>query len=127
MEFKKIVSFALIIFLVIIAVFLVIYNISIKDDAGFTELYFMGDLPKITELNKEYYFSFEIHNLEKKTVDYYYSITINGSSISQDNAILRPDEKTMIRAGFTPRMKGNIRVSVELADDQEIHFWTDVI
>ena len=50
--------------------------IAFNPDNNYTELYFETPLPDQVELNKDYSFSFSIHNLEGKEMNYAYTVYI---------------------------------------------------
>lgn len=133
MNLKKIIPTLAIIGLIAIIVILLIFNLSPKQNkSGFTELYFVGDLPKTVKTNEQYNFSFAIHNLEERMMIYNCIIYLNSTKVSQDYVFLDPDDIIVINHSFkVEKAQENlslenisIPVSVQLLNKrQEIHFW----
>jgi hypothetical protein len=97
-----------------------------KDSNGFTELYFQGELPKMIGLNTHNRFNFIIHNIENKDTQYNYEVLIDSSPILQGKTDLMHNEKTIIDCDFILKERPERNpfvISVELNNDQEIHFW----
>ena len=131
MNLEKIFSNVTIIILILLITILVILNITAKDKKnGFTELYFINDLPKIIKINEKYNFSFAIHNLEKKYVNYYYVIYVQSKKIDQGYINLNYNKIAIINQSFIIKNKlenNSIPVSVQLLNkNQEIHFWVNI-
>jgi hypothetical protein len=94
-----------------------------------TELYFEdhNSLPRYIETGKKYHFTFTVHNLEHKNMSYPYVVymnTIDRKIIFERGIISLPDDGyETIRTNFTPLMKVDTKIVVELTDkDQVIDF-----
>jgi len=125
MDFEKNILFVFIVLLIVLISALILFIDSEDVKAGFTELYFVNGLPKTIEMNKEYSFSFGVHNFEEKKMDYDYAIYSQSKQIGQGTVTLYPDEAIVISQGFTENRSGTIPISVKLLNkNQEIHFWT---
>ena len=106
MNLNKIMPAIVIIILLSIIITLLLFNIVSKQNkSGFTELYFIGDLPKIIEMNEEYDFSFAIHNLEGKDMYYNYSIYLYSNEIATGYVFLDHDETAITDHSFVVKNK----------------------
>ena len=87
-------------------------------------------MPEEVELNKEYYFSFGVHNLENKKMNYTYSIYLKSSKIDEGYIILDHDMISITNKEFIIENKeenSSTPLSVQLLNkEQEIHFWVNV-
>jgi hypothetical protein len=118
---------------VLLAVLIIGIRAIPKNNEPLTELYFDDhlDLPKTAEINKEYNFSFAIHNLEYQEMGYKYEITIeynNRKFILDKNIIYLNNEETKhIQGKFTiPDKFDRAKITVNLINkNQAIHFWVD--
>lgn len=131
MNLEKSIPTVTIIILILIITVLLIFNITAADNkSGFTELYFINDLPKTIKINERYDFSFAIHNLEHKKMTYNYAIYYNKKKIDQGYVNLNHDETTTITRSFIAKKKLEnplIPISVQLLNtNQEIHFWVNL-
>ena len=118
---------ALILAMLIITL-VIIFSIASENKKGFTELYFLSDLPKTVEANKEYNFSFAISNLEKKNMDYYYIVNEKPNEIKQGYVNLNHGEIEIINQKFLVgnKTESPMKISVQLLNkEQEIHFWVN--
>lgn len=113
--------------LLLIIGFLFILNMFTSNIDGFSELYFVGDLPEVVEKDKEYSFSFGINNMENKIKIYDYVISINGKIFYSGSTKLENDKKIVINNKFkvSDDME-TVKISVS-TKNHEIHFWADVI
>jgi uncharacterized membrane protein len=127
MNLEKIFSSIIIAVLILVIIGLLIFNKS-EDKEGFTELYFIGDLPKTIETGEQQSFSFGIHNLENRDMLYSYTVYFQSDELSSGYANLKDDETAILNQGFMVKSKNNdtIKISVRLNTDEEIHFWADV-
>ena len=127
MDFRRILLDGAILVLIGIIIVLVIFNVVLsKSKTGFTELYFVGDLPETVDANKTYSFSFAIHNLEYKTTNYEYEIYSDSQRINKGQIILGHNETNSIIQNFAVKSKpiNSTKISVNLINkNQEIHFW----
>ena len=115
--------------LILIIAVLAIFNIFAEDKAGFTELYFVDDLPKTINMYEKYHFSFGIHNLENEDMVYNYVIYFGNKKINQAYISLEHNKTSVINQGFIVKseIENSTKVSVQLLNkDQEIHFWVDL-
>ena len=128
MDFRRFLLDGILIILILIIIILIIFNIVLsKNKTGFTELYFIGDLPKTVEINKTYSFSFGIHNFEYKITSYNYELYLQSKKIGQGQVFLEHNEIAVVNQSFIVRNKtadNPTLVSVRLLNkEQEIHFW----
>ena len=115
---------AIIIVLLIVGIFSVLSLMSAAPK-GFTELYFVGELPdKITGKAD---ISFAIHNLEYNGMQYSYAIYVGNTTAAEDVVSLEHDEvATITKEILIPKSIGPVLISVKLLDkNQEIHFWVN--
>jgi len=83
-------------------------------------------VPKKIELNKNYSFTFIIHNVENKDSIYFYEVYLESEPIKKGNITLKHDEKATIYCDFVVKeqpQKNPFLISVRLGKEQEIHFW----
>lgn len=128
MNLEKIIPTTAIIILISVIIFLLIFIIiPTENKSGFTELYFINDLPKTIKMNETYDLFFAIHNLEDKKMTYNYAVYLQSKKIDQGYVSLNHDETTIINQSFIVKNKLeniSIPVSVRLLNkNQEIHFW----
>ena len=118
MDIEKIFLNIIIIILILAVLALAVFNIKTPNNKeGFTELYFVWDLPKEVELNKEYHFSFAIHNLENRNMEYKYSVYLNSDKINESNLNIENNYISIVKQGFIVKDKienSSIPVSVQL-------------
>jgi len=131
MNLEKIIPTVTIIILILIITVLLIFNIiPTEKKSGFTELFFVNDLPKTIKINERYDFSFAIHNLEKKKMTYDYAVYLESKKIDQSHITLNHDDTTTITQSFIVKDKlenTSIPISVQLLNkNQEIHFWVNL-
>jgi len=125
MEIKNIIPYIAIVTLLLIIAILVLYTSNVEENDGFTELYFLDDIPKSVEVNKEYDFSFAIHNLENKDMFYQYIIFLESNELSQETVSLSHDATEIINQKFSVNspLGDEMQISVQLLNkNQEIHF-----
>ena len=130
MDFKDIITGAVISILILIVISLAVFNVIVaRYMSGFSELFFVGDLPKEIEVNKEYKFAFGIRNLENKETAYNYVVNIQPDKTKEGYIILNHSQATTIQPRFVVDTKAEspLPISVQLLNrDQEIRFWVDV-
>ena len=109
--------------LLIVPLFYVTY--STYEGEAFTELYFLGEIPKQLTPGEQYTFNFAIHNQEHQDMRYQYQIRVDNATVSNKIVTLLDGEtrivnaKVVLESGSEPS-----EVSVHLIDqNQEIHFW----
>lgn len=133
---NSIFGFITLILLIFILGLILFSILSLKKQAGFTELYFVGNISKEAHSGYEYPFSFAIHNLENSDMGYDYSVYVNSSIINNSSiidtgySIVEQGEIDIINEIFLAEDKyanSSVVVSVKLlSKNQEIHFWVDV-
>lgn len=135
MKIGGIITYILVIVLISIITLLAVLNVdAAQKKPGFTELYFVGNLPKTIKLYETYKFSFAIHNFENKLTTYHYAMFLNSDKIDQGSISIKKDHIAIIDKDFVlghhiTAASGatGIPISVRLlGKDQEIHFWLDV-
>jgi uncharacterized protein (DUF58 family) len=119
-----------IIFLAVAVIVLAVLNLTAPPAAGFTELYFTGELPKTAHVGEEQSFTFALHNLENQDMLYTYGIFLGPVLLKQDSVSLRQGFTASVSERFTideiPE-NSTIPVSVRLIGKaQEIDFWVMV-
>lgn len=116
-----------IILLSLIIIALLVYDLKNAEPSnGFTELYFVGELPKEIKINADYNFSFAIRNLENKGMAYNYSVLLKSDMITSQVVNLRDNEALIINQTFKVENKEYelIPIIIRLTNKgQEIHFW----
>lgn len=126
---KKVISLT-IIFLSIMVVALLVFNLKIpKPKSGFTELYFVDKLPKEVKRNQEYNFSFAIHSMENRFMSYNYSTYLKNDIINQGSVDLEHDKIAVLHQNFAVTSIDDVSlpIIVRLSNqNQEIHFWVHV-
>lgn len=120
-------ALVIIVLISIIAALAAFDIIAAKNKSGFTELYFVGNLPKAIKANEEYKFSFAIRNLENKEMAYNYAVHITPDKIKEGYVILNHTQTAIIRPSFiVEKPEASIPISVQLINkNQEIHFWVN--
>jgi hypothetical protein len=119
-------------------VFLVILSFIPRGIEPLTEVYFENHtkLPANVFLNRDYNFSFTVHNLEYEDVNYRYSVKAeyNETSVDIDSGgiFLANNESKSIYESFSfkehfSRAKVEVIVSKNETDSIDIHFWVDEI
>jgi len=90
---------------------------------GFSEIYFVGNLPKQAQMDLFYNFTFAIHNLEGQSADYNYSILLPSNKVLWGELTLDHEDTAFITDSFRGRGEfGRVKITLENRD-QEIHFW----
>jgi len=102
---------------------------SVKPEK-FTELYFEDsiNLPKKVMENKEYNFTFTIHNLEGDKVDYPYIVYLQSETkritLDEGNVAIPDYGYKTITEAFGPLKMTDIKIVVILSEkNQQIDFW----
>jgi hypothetical protein len=129
MELRKAILPIVITILLFIIIILALVNILAATKPGFTELYFVDELPKTVLPDQEYQFSFAIHNLENKRTTYNYVVNVKSQIIKEGTLTLNRGDTAIVSPRFIvqTRLKTQILFSVRLTGkDQEIHFWADI-
>ncbi|MCK5617632.1 hypothetical protein KAR91_88020 [Candidatus Pacearchaeota archaeon] len=124
---RKITIYTCIFILIILIVILSFFIIVNRQEEGFTELYFKGDLPKTIVQNGNNEFSFVIHNNEFMEKAYYYEAHIESKLLKKGYVTLDHNESTSIYCPITIREVPDREfyiVTVTVNEVQSIHFWT---
>ncbi len=119
--------------IILLAVLVIGVSVIPKNNEPLTELYFDDhtNLPKEAEINKEYNFSFTVHNLEYKKMLYDYEITLEYDNkkflVIRGTLELENEETQQIKSGFTIKQEfERAKITVNIVNKkQAIHFWVN--
>ncbi|MBS3159486.1 hypothetical protein J4436_01745 [Candidatus Woesearchaeota archaeon] len=116
--------------LIIAVISTLILVFDTESNEKFTELYFENhkDLPNLVKEDRNYGFSFTIHNLELEEMVYEYQVLMkyNNKEIQLNNGVVVLDngESETVQNVFTVKdffKRG--KIEVKLTNNEEIYFW----
>lgn len=113
-----------IILILLVSTLIIVFH----ENEPYTELYFenYSNLPKEIKLNKTYYFSFTVRNMENKRLKYIYSIDLNSTKLIDGGEFeISHNQSISLQKSFIIKKHlDSVKINVNLINkDQRIYFW----